>query len=115
MQTDNEIAEELRRASAGLMVMSESDYPFEVVQWEAGTEVGPKFLREISGKAADCPVEEVDLDQVLGRFERLELLLRNKLTDVKAYKVGTISIPVYIVGKGPQGSWLGLSTRLIQT
>lgn len=108
---------ELRKASEGLLVMSESDYPFEVTQWDGATAINPHFLRSLTNEPKEAQVEEVPMNQFFtdGRFERLERSLRENLTDLKVYKVGTISIPVYIVGKSPEGNWLGLSTRLIQT
>ena len=51
---DAQILEQLRRAAAGLLFMSESDYPFEVIQWEGPTELTPDFIRRVTGEAADC-------------------------------------------------------------
>ena len=114
---DAHLLAELKKVSAGLLVMSESDYPFEVVQWDGSTEITPEFLRSITNEPAESRVEESALEQFLasGPFEHLERFLREHLTDIKVYKVGRINIPVYIIGRSPEGSWLGLSTRVIQT
>ena len=97
--------------------MSESDYPFEVVNWDGSTEITAEFLRSLTNELADSRVEETSVEQFLasGQFERLERFLRKNLTDLKVYKVGAINIPVYIIGKSPEGNWLGLSTRVVQT
>ncbi|HKO44634.1 MAG TPA: nuclease A inhibitor family protein [Pyrinomonadaceae bacterium] len=114
---DANLLEELKKASAGLLVMSESDYPFEIIHWDGSTEINPEFLRSLTNEPADSRVEETTLEHVLasGPFEHLEQFLRKHLTDLKVYKVGRINIPVYIVGRSPEGNWLGLSTRVVQT
>ena len=78
----------------------------------------PGNLRTISGAPPNAPIQENDLDTFfnsVGSFEKLASLLQETLTDLRVYKVGTINIPVYIVGRSPEGNWLGLSTRLVQT
>jgi hypothetical protein len=115
---DKQIVDELRRASAGLLVMSESDYPFEIVQWPGHTSITPEYLCRISAVPADSPVEKMGVDDFFDatrQSPKLANLLKNRLAGIQVYKVGKISIPVYIVGRSPEGNWLGLSTRLIQT
>lgn len=117
VDSDAQIIDQLRRATAGLLVMSESDYPFEIIRWDGSTEINPEFLRSLTDEPAESRVEETSLELFLasGQFEQLEGFLRKHLTDLKVYKVGAINIPVYIIGKSPEGSWLGLSTRVVQT
>ena len=114
---DEQILDQLKRATAGLLVMSESDYPFEIIQWDGSTEITSEFLRGLTNEPEEAQVEETSLEQFLasGPFEQLEEFLRKHLKDLKVYKVGAISIPVYIIGKSPEGNWLGLSTRIVQT
>ena len=114
---DTQIVDQLKRATAGLLVMSESDYPFEIIRWDGSTEITPEFLRALTDEPAEARVEETSVEQFLasGPFEHLERFLRKQLTNLKVYKVGAINMPVYIVGKSPEGSWLGLSTRVVQT
>lgn len=117
VDNDAQLVAELKKVSGGLLVMSESDYPFEIIQWEGSTEITPEFLRSLTNEPEEAQVEETSLEQFLasGPFEQLERFLREHLKDLKVYKVGTISIPVYIIGKSPEGNWLGLSTRIVQT
>ena len=49
------------------------------------------------------------------RFRHLLGVLETELADLRVYRVGEISIPVYILGRSPSGSWLGLSTRVVET
>lgn len=98
--------------------MSESDYPFEVVRWGGEIAITSEYLHGISGAGEASEIVEIDLDTFFGaygHFEKLWELLKDNLSDLQVYKVGVISIAVYIVGRSPEGNWLGLSTRLIQT
>ncbi|MFN2510081.1 MAG: nuclease A inhibitor family protein [Pyrinomonadaceae bacterium] len=110
---------DLKTATTGLLVMSESDYPFEIIRWDGQIgAITPEYLRRVSGVLEDSPIEETDVDNFLmmsGQFRSLAGLLKKSLRNLKVYKVGTINIPVYIVGQSDEGNWLGLSTRLIQT
>ena len=117
IDNDEHLLAQLKKESAGLLVMSESDYPFEVVSWDGSIEINAEFLRSLTNEPAETRVEETSVEQFLasGQFEHLERFLRKHLTDLKVYKVGRINIPVYIVGRSPEGSWLGLSTRVVQT
>jgi hypothetical protein len=133
MKTEEQILEELERGSAGLSFMSESDYPFEVVRWDSVNEITRPYLRGLTGESADAPVEVESLEVFFGpavaeadwkgaaeletakRYQALMRLLKDNLEDVKVYKVGSINIPVYIIGRSLAGSWLGLSTRVVET
>lgn len=132
MKTDDEILSELKEASAGLLFMSESEYPFEAVR--LGTdEPTPASLRRLSGGAADTPVETQSLEDFFRvavseedwrnaaeradakKYQALAALLKENLKHVKAYRVGSVNIPVYLIGQSAQGNWLGLSTRVVET
>ncbi len=116
MKTDDEIVEELRKASQGWLYMSESDYPFELVRWDGRTELTSAFLRGVAGESTDCPIQEMDSEDFLGgQYRQLAQLLAANLSDLRVYQVGRINMPVYIVGRSPEGNWLGLSTRVVQT
>lgn len=115
--TDDKIVEELKKATTGLLVMSESDYPFEIIQWDGQTAITPDYLVSLSG-ASSSNIQEMSLDDfynVSRRFPNLVRLLKDSLADLRVYKVGEINIPVYIVGRSPQGNWIGLSTRVVET
>lgn len=108
----------MEQAAAGLLVMSESDYPLELIRWNGATEITPEHLCSVSGRPPGTPIGETDLAGFFHSSERFRAVvnaLENNLSGVRIYKVGEINIPVYIVGRSPAGNWLGLSTRLIQT
>lgn len=133
MKSDEQILGELRRASEQLLMMSESDYPFDVVRFAETAAPTPDFLRRESGQAADAQVavETVEdffraattehdgqTDEARRTAEAFRVLtqtLKTNLEDVRVYKVGAVSIAVYVVGRAPSGSWLGLSTRVVET
>jgi hypothetical protein len=130
--TDAQILEALTEATRGLTFMSESDYPFEVFDW-GKAEPTPEFLRGLAGTKADAPVETRSAPEFFRvatsepdwkgaeelatakRFQALLRLLEGSLSDMKVFRVGTINIPVYVVGRSASGSWLGVSTRVVET
>ncbi|WP_392532928.1 nuclease A inhibitor family protein [Nostoc sp. C117] len=130
----NEITEKLKQSSVNLLMMSESDYPFEVICWtsEAHNLTTQKLL-QLTNHPQDSQVEEVELDylfrncayekdwhdeqqkQNVTKFQTLLETLKNNLNEIKVYRIGTINIDVYIIGKTPSGDLAGLSTKLIET
>ena len=133
MVSDEQILAELKKAAAGLYVMSESDYPFEIIRWEETVKLSPQHLRALHGEPEDTLVTVTSLDDFAGfvlsevsgagdarpaglrRHQHLMSILREHLTDVKVYRVGKINIPVYIVGRSASGTWLGVRTRVVET
>ncbi|HUQ31235.1 MAG TPA: nuclease A inhibitor family protein [Pyrinomonadaceae bacterium] len=133
MKSDEEIIEELKRTTVGLLFMSESDYPFDIFYMEGQTEMSAEYIRELSGEPADSPVEVKTVDEffrvaisepdwkgkaelaVAERYQSLLKLLKENLDGLKVYRVGQVNIAVYIVGRAQTGNWLGLSTRVVET
>ena len=133
MKSDDEVIEELQKATEGLLFMSESDYPFETICWQELTELSPAFLRNQAGLAVDAPLETISLDdffqvaasdaewrspesrQAAVKYRNLIAFLKENLDNVKVYKLGRVNMPVYIVGQSKAGNWLGLSTRVVET
>lgn len=133
MKSDEQVIRELEQATAGLLFMSESDHPFQLIHWKGGTAVTPEYLRRRSGQAADAPVEVRRLDdffklaasepewkspaeiKTARRYQALVGLLKESLSEVEVYRVGQRNIAVYIVGQSATGNWLGVSTRVVET
>jgi hypothetical protein len=132
MKTDEQILAELKETSAGLLFMSESEYPFEVVRVDGAEELTRAMLR-MSGVAEDTPVVTESLEEFFRvaaseedwrspaeraeakRYQALIALLRENLKQVMAYRVGSINIQVFLLGRSASGDWLGLSTRVVET
>jgi hypothetical protein len=133
MKSDRELLAALKSASAGLFVMSESDYPFEIVYLEGKSELSPQYLREMAGSPAVATVETRSVEEFfrstiyvpeskdgrdvpsVGDARYLYRLLTENLKEIRVYRIGKINIPVYIIGKSAEGNWVGLSTRVIET
>jgi hypothetical protein len=130
---DEPLERELRDAARGLTFMSESDYPLEVFRWDARVEVSPDYLRELAGEDSSTPVETKTVEEFFRastsepdwkgaaeietarKYQALLRLIRERLTDPKAYRVGGVNAAVYVAGRGPSGAWLGVSTRVVET
>ena len=130
--TTAEIIDRLRQATVDLLWSSESDYPFEIVTWQHGTEPNPTTLfrdREQSDRSiATIPIadffapvltaedwyEAAELKQV-ERYTELLHALESQLTDVMVFRIGEVEIAIYIVGKTPTGDLVGLKTHVVET
>lgn len=133
MKSDEELLAELKQATNGLFVMSESDYPVEVLFLNGEEELSPQFLRQLAGADAAALVETRSFDEFFRSttFETISneggqlkgapgghtlfSLLKDNLTDLHVYRIGKINIPVYLIGQSREGNWIGLSTRVVET
>lgn len=133
MNDDERLGQELDEAARGLMFMSESDFPLEVVCWHNVSDVTPEYLRALAGEDSPVPVEEISAEEFFRpaasesewkgaaeidtarRYQKLLRLLNERLKDVKAYRVGTVNAAIYVVGRSPRGEWRGVSTRVVET
>ena len=132
MTMSSEIVEKLKEASTGLLMMSESDYPFEVVQWEGAAPATQEKILQLTG-SQDLPIEVVDLDYLfrncafeqewhnelqkkdVKKFQKLIQMLKDNLTDICVYRVGQINIDAYIIGQTKDGHLAGVVTKLVET
>ncbi|WP_179072630.1 nuclease A inhibitor family protein [Nostoc sp. C057] len=127
-----EIVEKLKEASTGLLMMSESDYPFEVVQWEGAAPATQEKILQLTG-SQNLPVEVVELDYFfrncafeqewhnelqkkdVKRFQTLMQALKDNLSDISVYRIGQINIDAYIIGQTQDGDLAGVVTKLVET
>ena len=132
-QGEDQLLSDLKEATKGLLFMSESDYPFEIIHWDKTQEITPDFLRKEAKKSANDPVEERSVDEFFKQaasmqdwhgndekvtaqqYQALVKLLKERLTDLKVYRVGSVNLTVFIVGKDQAGDWVGLSTQVVET
>ena len=130
---DHAIIEQLQQASQGLLWLSESDYPFEIVYWpEKNPTIKQKLLQDDHNES-DKTFETITLEKFfklatckqdwqnqtekeeVDRYQTLVQLLQEKLTDVTVYRVGKVEIDIYILGKTESGAICGLSTKVVET
>ncbi|PSB53939.1 nuclease [filamentous cyanobacterium Phorm 6] len=127
------IATQLKQASKGLLFLSESDAPFEVISWQTQEQLTPTKLLELTEHPPDAPVElrtvdeffaiatqeedwhDEDERETVKRFQNLVSVLKQNLSQLQVYRVGSTDIDAYIVGVTPSGNWMGLSTQLVET
>jgi hypothetical protein len=125
----------LTEAAKDLLYPSESDYPFEYFEWDLseGNPLTDALVRKYTSRGSDAPVKEVSFADFFGRLtevrdwygeeekatvERFAVLrdrLSQLLADLRVFRVGTVEIDVYIVGKSPSGKWVGLRTKSVET
>lgn len=131
--TNQEVVEQLQQAVSGLRFASESDFPFEVFLWDQPTIETPRELLKQLGRPSETPLERVELDDFFAeavteqdwqtaaereaarQYRRLVATINLVLSQVQIYRVGTIQIEVYIVGKTPTNTYAGLVTRVVET
>ncbi|MBD2347210.1 nuclease A inhibitor family protein [Anabaena subtropica] len=131
----NEVTEKLKQASKNLVMMSESEYPYEVVLWsnQAQEPLTNQKLLQLTGHSPETLIETVEIDyffrncaeekewhdevqkQDVERFKSLLRTLKDNLHDIQVYRIGTINIDVYIIGKTPSGDLAGISTKIVET
>jgi hypothetical protein len=127
-----DLLEKFKAATAGLLFMSESDYPFEV-SVHKDQRVNPEVLIADAGLPPDTHLEQMSVDDffspavreyegqsdearaVAARYRELVRLIKQSLADPAVFKLGTINMPVYIVGNEPGGGSVWLKTRVVET
>ena len=127
------IADQLQKASEGLLFLSETDAPFAVITWPTQGELNQVKLLQLTNHPPDAPVKVVTVDdffaiatleedwhdeeerEIVKRFQHLVSVLKQNLSNIQVYRVGSIEIDAYIVGVTPSGNWMGLSTQLVET
>jgi len=121
----------LQQASEGLLYMSESDYPYEVICWE-GSELTEESLLKKAEISLDSPTQRLEFSQFVdldapdpdwygeqekvdsAKFRRLMNLIKDNLKDLRVYRVGKTQVQIFILGL-LDGQIVGLKTTSIET
>jgi hypothetical protein len=129
---DTGLPDRFKAATDGLLFMSESDYPFEVSIHEEPVVI-PDALLADAGLPPETQVEKMSVDEffssaareyegqsdearaLAARYLELVSLIKQSLADSAVFKLGTINMPVYIVGSEPGGGSIWLKTRVVET
>jgi Nuclease A inhibitor-like protein len=150
MQTNHDFTNALRQATENLLWISESDFPLELVEWQdmTMTELTIETLLDKTQHPAQTSVELVDVDAffagtttiqswygeaetaIATRYQQLLALLKAHLQNLQVYRIGTITIDVYVLGdylpSNPehtdlgqdltmQGTIAGFFTQIVET
>jgi hypothetical protein len=125
------ITETLTQASQGLLMPSESEYPFEVLVWK-DVELTPQKILELTNCPLETSIKQVELDyffrnvaieedwqdriqrENVTKFQNLVQVIKDNLAEIRVYQIGSIEVNVYIVGKTKDGV-AGLTTKMIET
>lgn len=132
MPTD--LVPDLEAAVKGLLYMSETGSPFEIVHWEKRDTIHSSAdLLSFIGQSSGMQVENVGLGEffhdliqdhdwhdaeakkTVEKYRHLLTVLKERLTDVRAFKVGEGEIDIYIVGRTSEGDWVGIMTNVVET
>lgn len=123
---------ELAQAVDGLIFISETDGLWQTVVWPQPDAPTPDTVRHWQN-TPELPAAFDDLARLLRgpttehvglttagiarvqRYRYLKQLLEQHLTDLRVIRVGHIALTVYIFGRAPDGTWLGLKTSATET
>ena len=120
----------LESAANGLLMMSESDYPFTWFETPV-EQLDEQLILQLAEKPEGSAIEKTDLDHLLrnmtnissgavnqetaNKFSNLSSGIKEELTNVVVYRVGEIQIEVLITGITKEGKIAGMRTQLIET
>lgn len=127
---------QLSTLTEGLFLMSESDYPIEVVATDnIQAETAEELLSQLVGneKLTSSVVEFLEIEylfrnalrveewmddsekETAQKFQNLVNFLKENTTDLKVCKIGEIEREVYIIGHTADCQWLVLKSMSIET
>ena len=114
----------LAKAIDGLLYPSESDEPFDLFRWGPATAPADARAQVLSHATATQPIKELSLDDFFAplettddapRFRALRQALAATLTDLRIFRVGSIRVGIYLIGKTPSAQWAGAHTTSVET
>ena len=127
----------LESAINGLLYMSETDSPFEIVHWKKrGPILSSADVLSFIGQSSGMHIEEYGLDEffqdliqdqnwhkpddkkTVEKYRNLLAVLKDHLADLKVFEVGEVEIDIYdiyIVGRTAEGDWAGVMTTAVET
>lgn len=124
------IQSNLESAASGLLMMSESEFPFDYISTD-DTSPTPAVALKITGQPEGTPVETTTVDYLLRnltdpaigmatpdqakQYQGLVLTLKDSLQQLTVYRIGQVQIDTLIIGLTAEGKVAGLRTKLIET
>ena len=134
-QNPEALLEQVTTVVAGLMWMSETDAPFEVLHWVdiPQDEMMPEKVLRQAQLPQQTSIENMTLDDFLApviepqpwhteaethiakQFQALQALLVQTLTHIQVYRCGTAELDIYVVGQIQKSDWLVLHTTAVET
>lgn len=116
---------ELQSACAGLQFPSEADYPLVPFCWDL-TNLSREAICQQAGHDPSIAIAQQDLHQffsqatqgrtpVAQRYRDLMAILQAHLIGITVYCLGEVEITVYIIGQAHDGTYVGLTTTVVET
>lgn len=123
--TPEALLKRIEEAARGLLFPSESDFPLTPLLWDQGEPTAETLLLA-RGLDASTPVERISVVDVFApvlgssdgdaaRYEQIVDLLTDELSNARAYRIGRTEIEIVVLGQHPDGAWLGLTTKVVET
>ncbi|SFH40500.1 nuclease A inhibitor family protein [Pontibacter chinhatensis] len=133
--TNDATLQRLQELTKGLFFMSESDYPLDIVHYDAAEAVAlsDAEVKQMAGQLSEAKVETVELayflrnmtktapeaddaaKQVAERYQTLQAFMEQHLGNVKVYRIGNREVVALAIGTLPDGGLAGFKTVLIET
>ncbi len=116
-----------------LVYISETDAPIELLEVERGAADKKDLLKMFADINPGTAIEEVGFDKFFERltttrrwhgahetaqvrgFQQLKQVLKDNLSDLHVYRVGTINIDILVVGRDREGQIVGIKTKAVET
>jgi hypothetical protein len=123
----------LEEAVDGLLYPSETDAPVKVFVWRGEAPFSQQALLETGGHGEKTPIKITGIERFFGpvttpqswheeeeqkrtqRFTALRDLLETELTNIEVYKVGSVKIDMFVIGRTADGTYCGISTQVVET
>ena len=133
MPIAQDLIPELEAACKDLLWRSEADYPFEVAAVSI-PKASPSINVELLATYPDAtPVAIVSLEKffaqsiverswfdsreltLVQRYRNLRDLLETTLENLQVYRIGSVEIDVYLLGKTEDDQVIGVKTKVVET
>ncbi|NJL47460.1 MAG: hypothetical protein HC929_08160 [Leptolyngbyaceae cyanobacterium SM2_5_2] len=125
----NHYADDLEQATTGLWYPSEVDAPLAVVRWPADQLEAITLPQLLEGEVGNQHPPEQFFEPIVNnpfwhtaqgehlaqRYRAIQRLLYDALTDLHTYRLGTVEVRLYLIGRHPSGGYVGLSTTIVET
>jgi hypothetical protein len=123
---DSALIAQLKATTPGMLLLSESDYPLDVVSWPGqGTAAdSPAAFLQLLNRAPSTSIVPDTFDNMMTRFgyesdaakvDALRGLFQGNLTDLHVWQVDLIQVHDYVVGTSKCGSLIGVTAISIET
>lgn len=123
MKTDNQILEDLKDRTKGLIWISESDFPLIPISNPNINVKTALTILNLSTLFSNVTKIKKEMSRgersIVHKYQRLEKFLYKHLKDVQVYKFSNIEnsslFDLYILGRSRSGSLIGIKTSVVET